>query len=517
MEALHKPQAGAEEEDDAPQPAKDRPGEASSLRRGLFRSLSARVLLLTMAFILFGVALVFMPSIAGFRVNWLKNRLAMAEVATLAVQAAPGRRLSEELRHELIRSAGARVLAIRKGGARRLILRDEQPIMAEARYDLRDLSWWAAIRDAVVTLMHGGRRIITVVDRPPNIEAEFIELALDERPLFTAMVHHSLTILGYSLALAVVVAGLLYLAIHWLLIRPIRRLSASMARFATDPENPENVLVPTGRADELGEAERHLADMQRQIAGLLRQRARLAALGLAVSKIAHELRNLLSQAQMISDSLSMADDPVVKKYAPKLMASLDRAIQYCVGTLRYGRAQEQPPRRQTVRVRELVDEVFENMPEAREGRVELRNHVPAGLAADADPDQLSRILANLVRNACQAIAGMKGRATPGHVEVSAWREGAVVTIAVMDDGPGLPPKAREHLFEAFTGSARRGGTGLGLSIARELARAHGGDIMLAPHDGPGTVFHVVIPDRVIELDQTRRLRQKEGARQKGSG
>ncbi len=486
----------------AERPTHDRP------RRSIFRSLSAKVLLLTMAFILFGVALVFMPSIAGFRINWLKNRLAMAEVATLAVEAAPDRRLSEELKRELIKSAGARVLAIRKDGARRLILRDEAPIMAEARYDLRRTTWWTAIRDAVITLMHGGKRIITVVDRPPNIKAEFIELAIDERPLFSAMVHHSLTILQYSLALALVVAGLLYLAIHWVLIRPIRRLSASMARFAADPENPGNVLSPSTRKDELGDAERHLAEMQRQIVRLLRQRARLAALGLAVSKIAHELRNLLSQAQMISDALSTADDPVVKKYAPRLMASLDRAIQYCVGTLKYGKAQEQPPRRQTVLVRDLVDDVFANMPEAKDGQTALHNHVPAGLAADADPDQLSRILSNLVRNACQAIAGMKGRTEPGRVEVSAWREGAVVTISVMDDGPGLPPKARAHLFEAFTGSARRGGTGLGLSIARELARAHGGDVMLAPHEGPGTVFHVIIPDRVIDLGESRRHRVK---------
>jgi len=79
-----------------------------------------------------------------------------------------------------------------------------------------------------------------------------------------------------------------------------------------------------------------------------------------------------------------------------------------------------------------------------------------------------------------------------------------VTIAVKDNGPGLPGKAREHLFEAFTGSARRGGTGLGLSIARELARAHGGDLLLAPNDGPGTIFHVIIPDRIIDLDEARK-------------
>ncbi len=470
------------------------------------RSLSARVLTLTVFFILVSVAFVFMPSIAEFRITWLKNRLAMAEVASLAVEAAPDMKVSDRLRKELLKSAGVRVVAIRRGGARRLILHDGLPLMAEARYDLRHVSWLGAIRDAFVTLMHHGSRVITVVDRPPNVDAEFIELAMDERPLFRAMVGHSLTILWYSLVLSFMVAMLLYLAIHWLLIRPIRRMTGSMARFARDPENPAAVLSPSRRSDELGEAERHLAYMQRQTASLLRQKSRLAALGLAVSKISHELRNMLAQAQMISDRLAMVDDPTVQRFAPKLIASLDRAINFCVNTLRYGKAQESPPRRQTVLLRPLVADLFENLPEADEKSVRLINAVPEGLAADADPEQLSRILANLARNACQAIAGQKGRLEPGRVEITAWREGAVITIRVRDDGPGLPPKAREHLFEAFTGSARRGGTGLGLSIARELARAHGGDIVLAPHDGPGTVFHVVIPDRVIDISSARENR-----------
>ncbi len=476
------------------------------------RSLSARVLTLTVLFILVSVAFVFMPSIAEFRITWLKNRLAMAEVASLALEAAPDMKVSDRLRKELLKSAGVRVVAIRRGGARRLILHDGLPLMAEARYDLRGLSWPGAIRDAFVTLLHRGNRVITVVDRPPNIEAEFIELAMDERPLFEAMVGHSLTILNYSLALSLMVAALLYLAIHWLLIRPIRRMTGSMARFARDPENPAAVLNPSDRSDELGEAERHLAYMQRQTAALLRQKSRLAALGLAVSKISHELRNMLAQAQMISDRLAMVDDPTVQRFAPKLIASLDRAINFCVNTLKYGKAQESPPRRQTVLLRPLVAELFENLPEADARVVKLINAVPEGLAADADPEQLSRILANLARNACQAIAGQKGRMEPGRVEIAAWREGAVVTIRISDDGPGLPPKAREHLFEAFTGSARRGGTGLGLSIARELARAHGGDIVLAPHDGPGTVFHVIIPDRVIDLSSARETRTATGDR-----
>ena len=66
-------------------------------------------------------------------------------------------------------------------------------------------------------------------------------------------------------------------------------------------------------------------------------------------------------------------------------------------------------------------------------------------------------------------------------------------IEIIDTGPGLPPKARDNLFQAFTGSTRRGGTGLGLSIARELARGHEGDVELVRTGKDGTVFAVRLP------------------------
>ncbi|MBV8935521.1 MAG: ATP-binding protein, partial [Alphaproteobacteria bacterium] len=73
---------------------------------------------------------------------------------------------------------------------------------------------------------------------------------------------------------------------------------------------------------------------------------------------------------------------------------------------------------------------------------------------------------------------------------TAERETGTIAIDVADDGPGLPPKARENLFRPFFGSARPGGSGLGLAIARELVRAHGGELSLASSSGAGTVFRL---------------------------
>ena len=79
------------------------------------------------------------------------------------------------------------------------------------------------------------------------------------------------------------------------------------------------------------------------------------------------------------------------------------------------------------------------------------------------------------------------------MRIAAFLEDGALTIDVADDGPGLPEKAREHLFQPFAGSAREGGTGLGLVIAREVVHAHGGEIELARTGDDGTVFRLRFP------------------------
>jgi signal transduction histidine kinase len=111
---------------------------------------------------------------------------------------------------------------------------------------------------------------------------------------------------------------------------------------------------------------------------------------------------------------------------------------------------------------------------------------------DADRDQLFRVLSNLTRNAMQAIEQQEDAG--GQIRVGALRTGMRVTIEVSDDGPGVPEKARAHLFQAFQGSARKGGTGLGLAVAQELINAHGGIIRLRD-TAAGATFELEIPDR----------------------
>lgn len=470
-----------------------------------FSGLTGKVLVLAAIFLMVGELLVFVPSIANFRINWLKQRIVTAEIAALAVEAAADGSVARPLREELLERAGVLVIVVRRGDARKLVLSPDSPPTIDAAFDLQASNPVDAFMQAGMTFMHGGNRTIGVSDKPSSMNASLVEMALDERPLFDAMVRYAINILTLSVILALILAALLFFALNRLLVRPVRRLSANMQAFSGNPEDRSRIIEPSGRSDEIGVAEVELQQMQTELANMLSQKNRLASLGLAVSKVSHDLRNMLASAQLMSDRLGMVDDPTVQRFAPKLIASLDRAIAFCADTLKFGRAEEPPPRREMFALRGLVDEVLDLLITEAASRIVFFNEVPEALKADADRDQLFRVLMNLIRNAVQALeAAMPDGLSEGKVHVRARRDGSVSIIEVADNGPGVSEKARTHLFEAFRGSQRQGGTGLGLAIASELVRAHGGEIRLVDGSGPGAVFQVVIPDRLKEVASGRR-------------
>jgi signal transduction histidine kinase len=479
------------------------PATSPSHRHGL----SGKLLLLTLLFVMLGEILIFLPSIANFRLNWLKNRVAQAEIAALAVEAAPDQMLSEDLKSELLAGAGVLVVSLKKGDSRQLILRSDSYDMIDDSFDLRGTRTIPAIFDAFKSLVAGNGRVIGVTDVPPNSSGEIIDVALEEAPLRAAMLRYALNIFLLSLFLSALVAGLVFLALNQVLVKPMRQLSANMQAFGSAPENPDRIIAPSERQDEIGIAERELRAMQIELTSLLNQRSHLAALGLAVSKVSHDLRNMLSSAHLISDRLSMVNDPTVQKFAPKLIASLDRAITLCVQTLRYGRAEEPQPRRDKFILTLLVDEVIESIAVEASSRIVLYNNVPQNLSIDADRDQLFRILTNLVRNAAEALEHREAEVPElkeGAITLKAWREGTVVSVSVTDNGPGIPEHLHGRLFEAFQSAAKPGGTGLGLTIAADLVRAHGGQLWLSSTGPEGTCFMMTLPDRISELRQGKR-------------
>jgi len=482
--------------EEAPSPHQD------VVRRGRHvPGLSGKLLLLTILFVMVAEVLVFVPSVSNFRRQWLMSRLEDAQIAALAAEAAPGGQLPKALRDKLLQSVKVKAVAVKGTDSRRLILEQDMPAEIDASYDLRNAAWLDLITDALMVFGESGNRVIRVVGQPGFESGEFIEVVMEEAPLRTAMLRYGLDILGLSILISIITAALVYLTLDALLVKPMTRLTWNIVRFSERPEDPTRIIVPSGRRDEIGTAERELSAMQAELAGTLNQKSRLAALGLAVSKISHDLRNMLSSAQLLSDRLSTVKDERVQQLVPKLLASLDRAIRLCARTLDFGQAQEVPPRRKLFPLAPLVAEVGDALDLPRPERVEWKVDIDAEIKVDADRDQLYRVLSNLCRNAVQALESEGDRG--GEIVIAAWREGSVTVIEVRDSGPGVAERARARLFEAFQSVARKGGTGLGLAIAAELVTAHGGQIALVNNEG-GATFRVIIPDVVVELDRARR-------------
>jgi len=466
--------------------------------------LSGKLLFLTILFVMVAEILIYVPSIANFRLNWLNDRLAAAHTAALVLDAAPSGMVPESLAKQILDSIGARAVAMKMGNQRRMLAAYNVPSSIAQSIDMRDIQWWRAIRNAFDTLLYcKPGDVMRLVGPAPMADGQFIEIVLDEAPLCKAMWSFSVNILLLSLLISGITAMLVFLALHYLLVRPMERLTGNMIAFRADPENPARIIASSGRGDEIGVAEEELAAMQRNLATMLHQKNRLAALGLAVSKINHDLRNLLASARIFSDQLSSLPDPKVQRFAPKLMRTLERAIDFCQSTLSYGAAQEPPPDRRTIELEPLIEEVHEALGLTLDVPIRWIVAVERGLTIEADRDQLFRVLINLARNAVQALEA-RGAKDPARdqIRITGRREGSVVVLEISDTGPGIPDRLRADMFKAFHGSSRAGGAGLGLAIAAELVRAHGGQIALVPGT-IGATFHITIPDRAIDLEKRR--------------
>jgi len=448
------------------------------------KSLSARLLVLTIFFVMVGEVLIFVPSVARFRMTYFENRIAAGELAILALAASPTGHLDQSLVGKLLAQVRAHGVILHRANGTALMLDSPAPLKPDTTIDLTHPSIFAAIRGSLMALSRTGNRVLRVLGPSPTGSGEIVEVLLDEAPLRREMWDFGVRILELSIALSLITATLVYLSLQWLLVRPMRRITASMVEFREDPEDASRMIAASRRRDEIGVAERELAVMQQTVRRALAQRARLAALGTAVTKINHDLRNILATARLVTDGLTASAAPEVRRILPRLMDAIDRAVALCTRTLDFSREDAAPLALSRFRLAPLVAEVSAGLA-ASEADFAIDCAISSDFEIEADRDQLYRVLSNLARNALEAGAR--------RTRISAVREDGMIAVTVADDGPGLPPKARENLFSPFFGSARPGGSGLGLAISRELARAHGGDLTLVSSTGAGTLFRLTLP------------------------
>lgn len=452
--------------------------------------LSSRLLLLTLVFTLAVEALIVAPTAASFQERWLQDRIQSAELTSVGIEALPYNVVSDDVAQQLLRIGGVSAIAVSEEGVLSQLL--QAPVLPRTPdfIDLRDRPLALRLTDPWRTLSGHPDRSIRVRAAPRYRDGDYIEVLAPAEPLRIELRAFLLNSLLVSILISVVAGALLYASLVFLVIHPLRRVTRSIEGFARDPD--ADAPPASDRHDEIGRVERELARMQEEVRVSLRARSRLVALGEAVAKINHDLRNMLTSAQIASDRLASSADPQVAKALPRLERALGRAAALTRNVLDYGKSEEPAPQRSAILLTAAVKAAAEDAG-LEPDRVALKTTIPARFTVSADPDQLHRILVNLMRNARQAIETDGDRAGHGRIRVLASTEGPTAVIRIADDGPGIAPRLSERLFEPFVSGKASDGTGLGLTISRELAANHGGELKLVETGPGGTTFELRLP------------------------
>jgi len=454
--------------------------------------LRGRLLLLAAGFVLFAELLIYPPLATTYRDGWLAQRGQAAQIAALAVEAAPEGRVSAELSRELLAQAQVVSVAVQGADFREMILAPSIKITGPlVPIDIRKENGLGAIPGALSHLFAPKGRFLQITLTPSMTEDSEMEVIVPEAALKAGLIGFSRTLLLASLIIAVVVGAMVYFAIYGLVVRPMQGLTDSLVRFSEKPESEELALA-AGGSYEMQRASSALQTMQRTVSAAFRQRKRLAELGEAVAKINHDLRNSLAAAQIVSEGLAQSEDPRVRRAVPRLERAIERAINLAEATLRYGRAEAPAPNVQPVNIRPAIEEAaVEGL--AGWSDVSFTLDAPPSLMALADADHIHRIVANLVRNAARAVTEQPGRNMKAKISARAFRQGDSVIVEIADNGPGIAQSVMGRLFQPFAGSASRDGAGLGLAIARELARGMKGELELSNSDDTGAAFTLRVP------------------------
>jgi signal transduction histidine kinase len=455
-------------------------------------TLAGRLLTIIAAAVVTIEALVFTPALGSFHETWLRERINLAQVAALALEAARETDIGEALEYELLTNAEVQRVVLVRDGERQLILEGPTAIPPArlATYDYTRARGVVPALWGVETFFAPEGRVLRVLARPRFESGDLIEIVLNEAPLKREMSRFALDFMLASMLILIAAAALSYVVLNFFIVRPMRELTSAIIRFRDKPEDVSVAFVRSRRGDEIGRAQDAAADMAEQVRAALRQKERLAALGAAVARIGHDLRNMLATAQLVADRMVKSEDPAVRQIAPRLERAIDRAAALATSTLKYGRADERAPELEPVNLLAAAEEAAAD---ALIGFDEMAfsADIDPGLRCSADPEHLHRVFVNLMRNAAQAM--QPHPRVDKRIVVRALEIDGRCDIEIVDRGPGVRENLRETLFDPFVSAdPDSGGTGLGLAISRELARAMGGELALTRTGAEGATFTLTL-------------------------
>lgn len=464
--------------------------------RLISRGLSGKLLLMTIGFVMLAELVLFIPSATLFRQDYLAERAERAGHLALALTGVPDYEGSEFLSKTFMDDTDIVMVAAKHDGMTELVLGSPPTSGPFVLVDLRDARRLPLFRHAFATFFGSEEGYVRVVADPILPNHESIEIILPRASVKAAMRDYFERIFWLSLMIAIITGGLIYLALSAMIVRPIQKLAMGLSEFREDPNKRRSLLKPSNRRDEIGQLQREFFDMKQSVRTSFRQRERLASLGMAVAKINHDLRNVLTSAQLVSDRIAMDKDARVAGMGERLVRAVDRGVRLCTDVLNFSKAQDEVLEIEAIRLALLVGEVAgDTLGQFGKGptKIDFVNNIPSELTVYADADHTYRIVHNLFRNAGQAMQALSGDDVMRVMTVGTEVRGDTVALSLRDTGGGLPPRAVENLFQAFASSAGHGSTGLGLTISRELARDQGGDLTLFETGQTGTEFVLTLP------------------------
>lgn len=474
------------------------PALIGGLRDRWQRSISTKLFVLTVVFILLVEAVILVPSIAKARSDWLTARVDAAYLVTVALEAPDERMIKKETAEQLFATAGIIGVYVTRNNSSMPVYAPSIPEAAQtpvAFININRDSWSNMIFAGIGSLFSQGNNTLSVRGSPATAPDETISILVSQAALRMTLQEYALNVLILSLIISTGTAALIYLAFNSIIVRPVKTLTRQMRAFELNPEASKPRARLSNRRDEIGAAEQGLIKLETSIQSLLLERKRLAGLGAGVSKISHDLRNILASAQLMSDRLAKSDDPRVRKLSPRLISSLDRAIALSNETVTYAKMGPDALKPERLDLHNLVAEV---MDDTASRHIAATNAVAEDFSVIGDRTHLYRAIFNIVKNASDALAPpdadqAEDGAASRSITVTATAANRFVNIDIIDNGPGLPEAARNHLLDPFKGSSRPGGSGLGIAIAHEIMRAHGGGLRLVKSDESGSVFRLVLP------------------------
>jgi signal transduction histidine kinase len=361
------------------------------------------MLWLTIGIVLTTEALAFAPGVARERQRWIADKFAQADLAILLVSGSPGGEVDAQTREALLRRAGVNEIHLIDSGKQLVGVGPQTPPGDLAKIDLRRESWFAGVARALATLTSDGTGVMSIADQSPFTVGTALELVVPETGLKETLWRFTVYYAVLSLLIASINGAMVYFALVFFLVAPMRRITHSIRAFRSDPErvrplDPRGVtMLPD---DEMAFASREIAAMQSALSMVLGRNARLVSVGTSVAKIGHDLRNVLAPALLMSERLETHPDPTVRRAGEVIMGSVERASELVGQTLKFVRESPAPLAAVRFPLAPLVEEAFSTVGVSTGCR--MRHEVGQDLHVNADPNQILRVLVNLIRNAAEA-------------------------------------------------------------------------------------------------------------------